>query len=398
LELAVDTWEPQPTELQLIIAVCPASRSIAYGRVILLFFLISRHNDQGIGLCLHMISKSLLVSASLLATGCMNMDMSMEGTFETLPANAVLIANGGSGSIQVIDPQTLTVVSELSVMSGMNPHHFGISPDRAKVLVTATSGDLSAGHAGGHGGAAASTMIYQIDVGSRRMKNVFTVEATAHNAAFTPDGRNIVVSMSEHGMLAIYDPTSFNQTSMAAGFGSPLEATPTSNASVLIAESSSNKVAWVALSTGSVTQRFDVAATPVAAWAASGGNFFVSSEVGMRVTHLVETGSSMMVSGAPIDVGGMPGQVRLSPNGKEIWVALEDKGRVAVFDLGTHAKIAEIVVGTKPHGLAFESAGVRLFVTDEMAGKVFVIDVASRTVTAEIVTGGKPNGILLLGQ
>lgn len=95
------------------------------------------------------------------------MDMSPDGgTFSQLPAQALVIANGGTGEVQIIDPATLTVVSKLAVMNGMKPHHFGSSPDGAKLLVTAISSDLSGGHggAGGHGGGGeASTIVYQLE-------------------------------------------------------------------------------------------------------------------------------------------------------------------------------------------------------------------------------------------
>jgi DNA-binding beta-propeller fold protein YncE len=143
------------------------------------------------------------------------------GTFTSIPNPALVIANGGSETISIIDPATMTVVSELPARSGMNPHHISISPDRSRVLITAPSADLAAGHAGGghgggHGGSAASTTVYLIEVGSRVMREVITVDATAHNAAFTRDGASIVLGMMEQGMIAGYDATA-NQQRLCAG-------------------------------------------------------------------------------------------------------------------------------------------------------------------------------------
>jgi YVTN family beta-propeller protein len=125
------------------------------------------------------------------------------GEFALIPNPALVVANGGSGVISIVDPATLTVVSTVPVMDGMHPHHVSLSPDKTRVLITATSADLSAGHGGnahaGHGGAAARTIVYMLDVAARELREVITVEATAHNAVFTRDGATIILGMMEHG-------------------------------------------------------------------------------------------------------------------------------------------------------------------------------------------------------
>ena len=345
---------------------------------------------------------STVLSTVLSTTACMNMDMGPGGgTFSQLPAQALAIANGGTGEIQIIDPATLTVVSKLAVMDGIKPHHFGSSPDGTNLLVTAISSDLSAGHggAGGHGGGGpASTVVYQLNIGAKTLRNIFSIDATGHNAAYTRDGKMIAIGMTEHGMVSLRDATTLVETSSVNGLGAPLEVTPAGTASLLVAESASGKIAVVSLADNSVTARFDVGATPVAAWPAANGNYFVSAEAAKQIWRLTETNGMLQADSRVLDPGGVPGQVVLSPNGKEIWAAVEDRGMVVIFDAATHAKIAELSAGVKPHGLAFEPSGARLFVTDESGGHVLVIDAASRSVSATIATGGAPNGIIWIGK
>ncbi len=358
--------------------------------------------------CLHVrmtpqphLKTALLCALSLSLLACSHMDTSPGGgTFSQLPPQALIIANGGTGEVQIIDPATLSLVSKLSVMSGMKPHHFGRSPDGKKLLVTATSGDLSAGHNGaGHsGGGTATTMVYQLDIAGKTLRDIFSVDATGHNAAYTRDGKSIVIGMAEHGMVSVRDATTLAEKSSANGLGSPLEVTPTGLDSLLVAESSSGKIAVVTLANRTVTARFDVGATPVAAWPAANGNYFVSSEAAMKIWRLNETNGTIQLDARVLDPGGMPGQVVMSPDGKEIWAAVEDRQVLVVFDAVSHAKLAEIPAGVKPHGLAFHPMGSKLFVTDEGGGKVLVVDVATRVVTAEIITGGAPNGIVWVGN
>jgi YVTN family beta-propeller protein len=319
----------------------------------------------------------------------------------SIPNPAILIANGGSNSIQIIDPATLKVVATAPVDTGMHPHHISVAPDGSRALIVAPSADLSAGHGGGeHGGHgdAATTVIYDLDLASGKLESLLAVEATAHNAAFTKDGKTIVLAMMEHGMLAAYDATSLEEAFTVTGLEQPLEVTPTNVGSLLVAESGASRVAVVDLGTHEITTRFDVGAVPVAAWASGSSNYFVSVEEGMQLRHLVEGSDAVTMDEHTIEPNGMPGQAILTPDGAELWVAVEDRAVLAIFDGQSHASIAEVNAGTKPHGIVFAPDGARAFVTDESGGRVLVVDVAGRSVTSQIDVGGKPNGIVWLSR
>lgn len=328
-------------------------------------------------------------------------DASAEVAFASIPNPALIVANGGNETVTVIDPSTMTVVGTVSVMEGMHPHHLGISPDKTRVLITATSADLSVGHGAsaheGHG-AAASTMVYQLDVTSGQFRDVVTIEATAHNALFTPDGETVVLGMMEHGMIVGYDSATFVESFTADGFEMPLEVTPTASGTLLIAESGASRVALFDLATRATLTTFEVGPVPVAAWASGGPNYFVSVEEGMQVKHLVEGDEGVTFDGHTIELEGMPGQAILTPNGNELWVAVEDRGVIATFDAITHESTGEFSAGTKPHGIAFEPDGSRAFVTDEDGGKLLVVTVADRSIASEVALGGKPNGVVWLSK
>jgi len=324
------------------------------------------------------------------------------GTFTAIPNPALVVANGGEGTVTIIDPASLTVVSSVPVAAGMHPHHLSVSPDRSRLLVTATSADLSMGHSGsghdgGHG-ATAGTVVYELHVASKQLESVITIDATAHNAAFTPDGSTIVLGMMEHGIVVGRNASTFAETFRVSGFNMPLEVTPTNVGSLLVAESGAARVALVDLASRTVSTRFDVGAVPVAAWASGGTNYFVSVEEGMQLRHLVEGNANVTLDAHTIEPGGMPGQAILTPNGAELWVAVEDRAVLAVFNATTHEKLAEFPAGTKPHGIAFEPGGARAFVTDEGGARVLVVNVATRSISSEIAVGAKPNGIAWLAR
>ncbi len=321
-------------------------------------------------------------------------------SFSGIPNPAILIANGGSSPLTIVDPESMSEVLSLAVREDLHPHHISVSADGKRALITATSADLSAGHgAGAHGAGhttAASTIVYELDLTSRQLRDAITIEATAHNAAYTHDGALIALAMLEHGMIALHDANTFAETFTATGFEMPLEVTPTRTGALLVAESGAGRIALFDLETRQVTGRFDVGAVPVAAWASGTASYFVSVEEAMWVRHLVESNAEVALDSHTIDPGGMPGQAIVTPEGHELWVAVEDRGVIAIFNPETHEKLDEISVGAKPHGIAFDRLGSRAFVTDEDGGKLFAIDVAERTVVGELSLGGKPNGIAWL--
>lgn len=323
-------------------------------------------------------------------------------TFEALPNPAIIVANGGAGTISVIDPSTLTVASAVTVQHGMHPHHISVSPDGGRVLISATSADLSGGHGGGghgaHGGEGARTTIYQLEIAERALRAVLTIDATAHNAAFSADGTTVALAMMEHGMIAGYDASTFAERFTATGFVMPLEVTPTRGGGLLVAESNAGRVAHYDIAAGEVTHRFDTGETTVAAWATGEASYYVAAEEGQRLTHLVDSMAGVESDGHAIELGGMPGQAALTPDGRELWVAVEDTGVVAVFDGTTHAPIVEIAAGTKPHGVTFDPSGTRAYVTDETGGRLIAFDVETRTELGRLDLGGKPNGIAWLGR
>lgn len=350
---------------------------------------------------------SACLALALAASGCGDHDEHDEhapgtASFEVIPDPAIIVANGGAGTISVIDPTTLMVASTVTVEHGMHPHHISVSPDGGRVLISATSADLSGGHGGGghgaHGGEGARTTVYQLDVAARALRPVLSIDATAHNAAFSADGTTIALAMLEHGMIAGYDAATFEERFTATGFVMPLEVTPTRGGGLLVAESSAGRVAHYDVAAGEVTERFDTGATTVAAWATGESSYYVAAEEGQRLTHLVDGMSGVEGDGHSIELGGMPGQAALTPDGRELWVAVEDTGVVAVFDGVTHAPITEIAAGTKPHGITFDPSGTRAYVTDETGGRLIAFAVDTHSEIGRIDLGGKPNGIAWLGR
>ena len=339
-----------------------------------------------------------LMTFLIVVGGCGEDDTTRRTSLGVIPNPALLVANGGAGIVQVIDLVAGTVVATAPVDEEFYPHHLSASHDGAYVLMTATDTDLSGGHGGGHGGhgESAASRVYRIDTATGEFIKVLSLDATVHNAVFLGESDDFALCQNEHGMLHVYDGDTHEQIWSAAVGSMPLEATPTHDGSlVVVANSGDATVSVVDVAARAVSRTIPVGQTPVAAWLSADGSFHVSNEEGGTLSML--NGGLSEVS-ATIDVMGVPGQAFETPDGSELWVAIEDRGVVGIYDATTHVLHHEIPVGAKPHGIAFNTSGSVAYVTNETSGKVHVIDVATRQVLRDFTVGGKPNGVVFLDR
>ena len=102
--------------------------------------------------------------------------------------------------------------------------------------------------------------------------------------------------------------------------------------------------------------------------------------------------SKMKVLGT-IHVGGMPVDVKLSPNGKAFFVANQGMSGVSIVDPVSMKVQGFIHTGDGAHGMAVSRDATHLYVTNRLAGTISVIDFATRTVVSTWNVGGSPDMI-----
>ena len=99
---------------------------------------------------------------------------------------------------------------------------------------------------------------------------------------------------------------------------------------------------------------------------------------------------SMTVTGE-LDVGGMPVDVRSSPDGTKMYVANQGRGGVSIVDPVQMAEVGFIPTGRGAHGLYPSRDGTKLYVTNRLAGSISVIDFATDRVVDTWRIGGSPD-------
>ena len=103
---------------------------------------------------------------------------------------------------------------------------------------------------------------------------------------------------------------------------------------------------------------------------------------------------TMELAGA-VHLGGLPVDVKLSPDGSVFYVTNQDPNHsgVSVVDPVEMAEVDFIPTESGAHGLYISRDATKLYVSNRLAGSISVIDMATREVVATWHTGGSPDMI-----
>ena len=103
---------------------------------------------------------------------------------------------------------------------------------------------------------------------------------------------------------------------------------------------------------------------------------------------LVKVDTVAMAVVAKLDVGGLPIDVRLSPDGSVFYVANQGRHGVSIVDPVAMKEIKFLRTGTGAHGLVVSRDARKMYVTNRRAGSISVIDLAKRKVVGTWHVGG----------
>ena len=274
------------------------------------------------------------------------------GNLSPAAANAlerIYVPNRRSNDVSVIDPKTLMVVDTFKV--GIHPQHVVPSWDLKTLWVTNNAEGRTDG------------TLTPIDPYTGKPGESVPVD-DPYNMYFTPDGKSAVVVAEAHRRLDFRHPQTMELQS-----------------SLLVPECKGINHADY-----SIDGRYAIFTCEFAARLAK------IDFVERKVLGYLE-----------IKRGGMPQDVRISPDGKLFYVADMRAGGVHVIDGEKFVQIGFIETGTGAHGLYPSRDGSRLYVANRGSGHVYsapggkgsvsVIDFKTRKVVATwpIPKGGSPD-------
>jgi len=242
----------------------------------------------------------------------------------------VYVPNSGAGTVSVIDPSTFTVVDRFPV--GKVPHHVTPSWDLSRLYVNNTEGNT----------------LTVIDPRSGQpIENIPITDP--YNLYFTPDGSKAIVVAERYQRLDFYDPASWK----------PL---------------GSVSIPWPGVDHGDFT--------------ADGRYFLASTEFSGQ---LVKVDTELMEVAGRLTVGGLPIDVKVSPDGTVAFVTNQGRHGVSIVDPVSMTEIGFLNTGKGAHGLNMSRDATSMFVSNRMDGSITVIDLAARQVRATWRVGGSPD-------
>jgi YVTN family beta-propeller protein len=102
-----------------------------------------------------------------------------------------------------------------------------------------------------------------------------------------------------------------------------------------------------------------------------------------------------MTLAGSVEVGSLPRDVRLSPDGATFYVTNEGLGGVQTIDADTWELTGFIATGDGAHGIDFSRDTTRMYVANRAAGTISVVDLATNTVEETWPVGGSPDEMVL---
>jgi YVTN family beta-propeller protein len=123
----------------------------------------------------------------------------------------------------------------------------------------------------------------------------------------------------------------------------------------------------------------------------AGGRYLLISCEYSGVVYRVNT-VTMRVTGRVL-VGGLPIDVKLSPDGRRFYVANQGLGGVTVIAASSLRRLGFIPTGAGAHGMAISRSTRRLYVSNRLSGTISVIGFASGRVVKTWRVGGSPDMI-----
>lgn len=258
-------------------------------------------------------------------------------TSSTLPAAVaalparLYVPNEADATVTVVDVDTRSVID--SLRTGILPEH--VTPDW----------DLLRLYVSNYG----STFMSAIDAPTGNL--VDPIQASfAYNLYFTPDGTTAIVMAEEVDRVDFYDRVTWQ----------PLGQLP---------------IPWRGIDHADFS---------------AGGRYMIASTE-YASGHLLKIDVVTRSIVGDLEVGGLPIDTKLSPDGIVFYNANQGRHGVSIIDPISMKELAFLPTGTGAHGMAISRDTESLYVSNRLAGTISVISFATRQVVATWPVGGTPD-------
>lgn len=254
----------------------------------------------------------------------------------------LLVLNKNEASMTILDPADLKILGKVPV--GDSPHEVVVSQDGKTAFVA------------NYGAQTPGSSLSVIDLAAKKETRRVDLLPLMRPHGIQEIGGKIYFTAETNRAIARFDPA-VNKVDWLMGTGQ--------NASHMIVGSSDQKRFYTAnIGSDSVTM-FEFQNVPPA---------------GSQITQIA--------------VGKQPEAIDLSPDGKEVWVGLNQEGAIDVIDTAAKKVVEKIKLGERPYRVKFTPDGRHVYSTIPNAKEIIVTDAATRKEIRRIKLESVPLGIV----
>ena len=378
---------------------------------------------------LSLIAAIVVLLSLAVVTACSKQD------FPQYPANYreyAYVANSGGGTVTVLDVVNVRVDREIAV--GQNPVAVATSPKRNEVYVVnagSESGQGSLSVIDAEKNAVAATiplhrkpLSIELDgegalayVANSGSNSISIIDLKARQAIaeigageepvavrIAPDRRTLVVANRRGNSVSVLDATGRNVRAVFDGCPGAADVVILPDSTkAFVACSAGHQVMAIALADSKfnagkpdrMEALLDVGRVPMQlALKPDGGELFVSNAGSDSISEVVT--STDDVGGAYL-MGDAPVRGLVSSDNSMLYVANSRSQYVTPYAIDDGRRLNSIHVGDGPAALAFSTNGYLLFVVDNRSGDVAVVRTGTQSLFAILPTGRGPDAIAVKG-
>jgi YVTN family beta-propeller protein len=259
-------------------------------------------------------------------------------------------------------------------------HGLGYSPDR-KTLAVVSIG---------------SNSVTWIDTATNAVKHTTYIGRSPHEAFFTPDGKEVWVTVRGEDYISVLDPVSYEEKARLKTPGGP----------GMTIFSPDGHYGYVCSSFNPDLVVFDVSTHQIVGHVAQPSPFcpnIAASPDGKQVWFtLKDVGKTVAFDAHPpfailkvLDTGPITNHVNFAKTrkGSFAYVSVGGLNEVKVFKTDTFAQVATVPVGKLPHGVWPSGDGSRIYVGLENDDQLAAIDTSTNKVVGNVPIGQAPQAI-----